>query len=90
MVDLKFNSQTNLASFGQYGLRILTGNATAGETFVAIQAMAESVITTNVQLLDGKGGDTTITSLTIPAGVTIFGKFVDLQVASGKVIAYKG
>ena len=65
MADLKFNSQTNLVSFGQFGLRVLTGNATAGETFVAIKAMEESVITTNVQLLDGEGGDTTITSLTI-------------------------
>ena len=90
MADLKFNSQTNLASFGQYGLRVLTGNATAGETFVAIQALEDSVISSDISLLDGEGGDTTITSLTIPAGVTIFGRFVNLEVASGKVIAYKG
>ena len=88
--NLNYRTNFNNLTFGQFGLRVLTGNATAGETFVAIQAMEESVISSDISLLDGEGGDTTITSLTIPAGVTVFGRFVNLEVASGKVIAYKG
>jgi hypothetical protein len=38
----------------------------------------------------GEIGDTSITSLALTAGTVIYGRFVDLQVASGKVIAYKG
>jgi hypothetical protein len=93
MAHKSINTETNnnLASFGQFGLRVLTSNATAGETFVAIQVLEDATIsgtlTANEQ---GTIGDSTITSLALTAGTIIYGRFVDLQVASGKVIAYKG
>lgn len=94
----------NMAGFGQYGLRVLTSNAVEGETFVAIQAIADSVISSTLVPLPGVAppsvglggfptgevGDTTITSLALAKGMVICGRFVDLQVVSGKVIAYKG
>jgi hypothetical protein len=83
-------SNVNNIQFGQFGLRVLTGNAVVGEGFVAIQAMEDSVISCDINSYSDVGGDTVITSLTLLAGSVIYGRFVNLQVASGKVIAYKG
>lgn len=83
-------TNATLASFGQFGLRVLTTDATEGETFVAIHAMEDSVISCDLNDYGSEIGDTSIASLTILAGDTIYGRFVNLEVASGKVIAYKG
>lgn len=88
----------NNSTFGQFGLRVLTTDANPDETFVAIQALEESVISSNLTSIDENGtqlsnslnSDTVITSLTLPIGTIIYGRFVKLEVASGKVIAYKG
>lgn len=84
----------NMASFGQFGLRVLTSNATVGETFVAIQVIADAVITVKLKPYTTPAGDiigdSTITALALTAGTIIYGRFFDLQVASGRVIAYKG
>ena len=86
-----YNANSNSASFGQFGLRVLTTNATAGETFVAIQVLEDAVISTDLNANENAEiGDTSITSLSLTAGTVIYGRFVNLQVASGKVIAYKG
>jgi len=92
MKDYNYNANTNQASLGQFGLRILTTNATTGETFVAIQVLTDAVISATLTANESTGeiGDTSITSLALTAGTVIYGRFVDLQVASGKVIAYKG
>jgi hypothetical protein len=90
MRDLKYDINENRASFGQFGLRVLTTDATAGETFIAIQVLEDAVISSDLSLLDGESGDTSITSLSLTAGTVIYGIFVNLEVASGKVIAYKG
>lgn len=88
--NLEYTTNFNKATLGQFGIRVLTGNATAGETFVAIQVLEDAVITSDLAELDGNIGDTTITSLALTAGTVIYGRFVNLEVASGKVIAYKG
>jgi len=94
MKDYFNNQNQSMASFGQFGLRVLTSNATAGETFVAIQVLEDTVITaTLLPYVTPKGdaiGDTSITALALTAGTIIYGRFVALEVASGKVIAYKG
>jgi hypothetical protein len=92
MKDYNYSANTNQASLGQFGLRILTTNATVGETFVAIQVLTDAVISATLTANESTGeiGDTSITSLALTAGTVIYGRFVDLQVASGKVIAYKG
>lgn len=86
-----YEENENKASFGQFGLRVLTTNATAGETFVAIQVLEDAVISATLNANEsGEIGDNAITSLSLTAGTVIYGRFVDLEVASGKVIAYKG
>jgi hypothetical protein len=83
-----------VGQFGQYGLRILTGNAIPKETFIAIQVITDCVISSKLKPYQIPGaeivGDDTITSLSLEAGTIIYGRFYDLEVASGKVIAYKG
>jgi hypothetical protein len=88
---MTYEGNENLASFGQFGIRVLTSNATVGETFIAIQVITDAVISATLTANEsGEIGDTSITSLALTAGTVIYGRFVDLQVASGKVIAYKG
>jgi hypothetical protein len=85
-----YNGNATLASFGQFGMRVLTNNSIEGETFLAIQAMEDSVISCELNEYENEIGDTSITSLTLLSGTVIYGRFVNLEVASGKVIAYKG
>jgi len=83
-----YNVQTfqNL-SFGGYGLRVLTAGETsvAGESFGALQVIADAVISATS---DAAGGDASITSLTLDAGTSIYGDFSAVTVTSGTVIAY--
>jgi len=92
MGHVKLDNQYNigLAQFGYFGLRVLTGNSEIGETFNAIQAVEDSVISSDIVQLTGYQGDETITSLELMAGTVIYGRFVNIEVSSGKVIAYKG
>jgi hypothetical protein len=93
-LDYALNGNQGVGQFGQYGLRVLTSNAIAGETFIAIQVITDCVIsskldsyqTNNIEII----GDSVITNLALEAGTVIYGRFYDLEVASGKVIAYKG
>lgn len=84
-----------LASFGQFGIRVLDAeSAVEGETFVAIQVLTDAVITSKLNPYPTPAGeivgDTDIASLALTAGTVIYGRFYDLDVESGKVIAYKG
>lgn len=80
----------NLASLGQFGLRVLTTSSIVGEHFVAILAVEDSVISASINEYEGNIGDTSITSLSLSKGMVIYGRFDNIVVASGKVIAYKG
>ena len=77
-----------LQAFGQNGLRNIASGFTpvTDEFYRAFTALEDSVVTataaTNVV-----NGDS-LTSVTIPAGITIYGLFSALSVASGRVIAY--
>lgn len=89
--SMTYEGNNNIASFGQFGIRVLTTNATVGETFIAIQVLEDAVISSTLTANEvGEIGDASITSLALTAGTVIYGRFIDLQVASGKVIAYKG
>lgn len=94
MKDYFNTGNQSLASFGQFGLRVLTGAANTGEQFVAIQVLEDALITvTLLPYVTPKGstiGDTAITDLSLTAGTVIYGSFVNLFVDAGKVIAYKG
>ena len=84
--NLYSTSEFQKLSFGDKG-RIVAASATsvAGENFCAIQAIEASTISCDVDTI---GGDTSITSLALGAGVVIYGNFDDVAVASGKVVCY--
>ncbi len=65
------------------GIYITDTNAHTGD-FDAITALEVAVIATLVS--DNISG--TLTSVPLPAGVTIYGRFSSIDLASGKVIAY--
>ena len=72
------------AAFGQNGFDYLTGNAANLEgDFVAIQALSQAVISVTVGVGDA------LTSVTVPAGVTIYGYFTSIDLASGTILAYR-
>ena len=93
MATLANTSQANLQSFGQngYGFNVVTdGNAHSGD-FSAITILTDTVfdsITGNNIQLHGTSSTDALDGITIPAGITIFGKISAFELASGSVIAY--
>jgi hypothetical protein len=73
----------NLKSEG--GADYITDTAAHTGPYESITALAAAVV--SVATSDNIGG--TLTSIPIPAGVTIFGHFASITLASGTVIAYK-
>ena len=69
---------------GQKGLRLIgaSGSGQAGEFYRAITATDDAVISATAE-----AGDSLV-SVTIPAGVTVYGLFSTISVTSGKIIAY--
>lgn len=74
------------SSFADYGFRLVEAGFSkpAGEVYRALTFIEDSVITTTNDNGDG------LTSETFPAGLTIYGKFNTISVASGRVLAYIG
>ena len=76
------------ASLGQAGYDLVSNATVNSDTYVAITAITECVVTTvsaNTGLWD------TLTSLTVPIGVTIYGRWTSVQIASGDTaIVYRG
>lgn len=85
--DLIHESNENLLSFGQYGLRILTSTSAAGEYFCALYALEGSQVDFTNNSINSEG-DTTVSNLSIPSGGMIYGKFSDITVDSGTVVGY--
>lgn len=69
---------------GQKGFRAIgaAGTGTSGEFYRAITAIDLSSIT-----VVSEAGDS-LTAVSIPAGVTVYGLFSSVSVVSGKVLAY--
>ena len=69
---------------GQKGLRTVRagGAGTSGEFYRAITVLADAVISTTAEAGDN------LSSVTIPAGVTVYGLFSSVSVTSGEVLAY--
>jgi hypothetical protein len=72
-------------STGDYGFRLVssTFSQPAGESYRALQIIADATVTTTTLVGDG------LTSEALTAGTIIYGKFDTVSVASGKLIAYK-
>ena len=77
---------------GMMGADFITGTGvhapTTPEHYLAIQVISDAVFTSLVTAGPAWGGDA-ISITVFPAGVTFFGKFTSIQLASGVVIAYK-
>lgn len=72
-------------SFGVAGCKYETGTTAVTGDFCAIQILNDAVFSL---LTNTIGTGDAITSLTIPAGLTLFGKFSAFTLASGAVCAY--
>ena len=85
MATLANQSQANLQSFGQNGFTVVTDTTDTTGDFSAITIVADadfSSITATNTVADSLSG------VSIPAGVTIFGKITGFTLTSGSVIAY--
>ena len=88
------------AAMGQSGSVFIDDTDIHTGLFVAITAIEDSVVDasdcTNIAntMVDGASGTTgaatMATDFTMPAGLTIYGRFEFFSLTSGKVIAYKG
>ena len=88
---LKYNTiESGSLSLGSAGSKVIVA-ATATQTgmFCAITALADSTFTT-LTPEDAAHPDDAAYNLTIPAGVTIYGRWSDINIASGAVVAYNG
>lgn len=83
-LDFLHESNENLMSFGGLGIRVLTGTAVSTEHFAALQAITDAQVdfTSNLE-----GGDSTVSNLAIPKGLSIYGDMSDV-VVSGTVVGY--
>ena len=90
------NEAQNIA-LGQMGAIVETGTtAVTGKNIAAIQMIEDTVFaaltpsdTTNGYGVGSYNGDT-LGSVTLPAGMTIYGNWTAFTLASGKIIAYQG
>ncbi len=86
-----YNANSNSASFGQFGLRVLNGSSIADEKFVIIEADVDSVFSCDILPNEsGEIGDTKFTNFTLEKGRMKYGRFTNIVVTSGQVTAYKG
>lgn len=70
------------SGIGKCGGQLIANTTVTTGTFVAITIITNAVFTTLTGSIAG------MDSTTFPAGVTLFGNFTTVTLASGKVIAY--
>jgi uncharacterized protein YcgI (DUF1989 family) len=75
------------ASLGQAGLILIDDTNAHTGPFVAIQALEDAVV--DVSECDMSFIED-VADFTIPAGLTIYGRFTSIELDSGKVLAYRG
>jgi len=84
------------AALGQAGGKFISDNATHSGNFVAIQCIEDTVFSalTPADTINGYGvgsySGNSMASETIPAGMTIYGRWTTIDLTSGAVIAYTG
>jgi uncharacterized protein YcgI (DUF1989 family) len=75
------------ASLGQAGLILIDDDNEHTGPFVAIQALEDAVV--DISQCDMSFIED-VADFTIPAGLTIYGRFASIELDSGKVLAYRG
>ena len=84
------------AALGQAGAKFISDQAVHSGNFVAIQCIEDTVfnVLTPTDTTNGYGvgsyNGNTMASETIPAGMTIYGRWTSIDLTSGAVIAYIG
>lgn len=85
---------TEYEALGKYGADVLsnTSPANTSSIYCAITLLEDSTFTTLTasNWSVGSAGGSIITSVTYPKGLTIFGRFTAVTLATGKAICYKG
>lgn len=71
------------SGYGSVVAALKTGTSVNAGTFGAILIVSAAVFTT----LAGMGGDS-VSGVTFPAGVTIYGSFTTVTLASGSIVLY--
>ena len=80
--------ESNNLKLGQAGYDIVTNATVNSDTYVAITALTESVVT--AVSADTSVWDT-LTTITVPIGTTIYGRWTSVTIASGDTaIVYRG
>ena len=81
--DIRTDHEYQVAMFGDFGFRVLTGNSQEGERFSSIMALEDS----SINILSTRNGDVEA-GFTLLAGMTIYGDLYIKSMDSGRVIAY--
>ena len=83
---LEFNSESNLASLGQFGVRqkVTGATTTTDEKFMAVYANEDSDFTTESY----SGGDSSFT-VKLLAGGSIVGAFKNITSVTGDILCFK-
>lgn len=84
--NLNYPSDYHNTVFGRKGFEYITSSTAttaAGKEYNAIQVITSASITLTADIGDS------LTSITVPAGMTIVGLFSVVSVASGSILAYK-
>lgn len=79
-------TQNQKQEFGGAGCVYETGTTEVTGDFCAIQTLTDTVFALITNTL---GSGDAITAITIPAGVTLYGRFTAFTLTSGAVCAYK-
>lgn len=77
------NGDANLQAFGQAGFDYATTGTINAHTYIAITALEAATINATSEVGDS------LSSVAIPAGVTVYGRFSSITVSSGKILAYR-
>lgn len=83
MSKLFRNSDANLQAFGQQGFDYVTTGTINADTYIAITALEDATITATATVGDS------LTSVVVPAGVTVYSRFSSITVEAGKILAYR-
>jgi len=80
--DIRTDFDYQVAEFGDFGFRVLTGASAEGEKFSSIMALEDSTVT----ITSTRGGDASA-SIDLVAGMVVYGDLA-ITALTGKVIAY--
>lgn len=80
---LQRDAEYHLQSFGQAGFDYVTTGTISTDVYIAVTALEDAQIDATAS-----AGDS-LTNVTIPKGLTIYGRFSSITVDSGKILAYR-